>query len=339
MDDNKNNVTKKIEIYTLAKNLESVSVQTNENEAKVVIDLRQPEEEAKKLNDNNLMPPIREAEKFKAIKDMRYAEKLIQEGQTSPNLEEIVKIGNQAIDCLMTTFWNSAYTFGKNWIHEDRLNGVDDWFQILKMTLHKAILDFDLNKETQFNTFLNYQVMAACKAKKCQSTALSVNASAMQKALNIKKIKEELKRDGLNENDIDLIAKKLGRDISTPNKRENFRKTLLDMEMISPQCISTESTVDSSSRTFGESLKSENTLDPFEYLEVCDLKDRFLAYYASLDDDSKNYVIKIMGGTPKKEIPHVERCQKRLHNQQFFKLLKEMEKYKDYGISFIDFLE
>ena len=332
------NKKKTIEIYALAKNLESVSVETNDNVTKVTLDLSQPQEESKKLKEANLMPPIREAEKFKDIKGKKYAEQLKLNGQADDNLDRIIAKGDKAVNDLMEIFWPSAYNFAKNWVHNDRLNKNEDWNQIIRMALYNAILNFDLDMQTQFNTFLKYQIRCSCKEEKCNSSIVAVNPSAMHKALTVQKAKQALINEGKDENDLDELANKLNRDISTDNKRENFRKMLIDMDNVSPQAISTEASVDSSSRTFGESLQSDNTLDPLEMLEVTELKKKITEYYAFLDDETKECLRQLLGQTPKKDIPHLDKCMRRLKTQKFHKLLDETTKYKEYGINFLDFI-
>ena len=205
------------------------------------------------------------------------------------------------------------------------------------MNLFDAIMTYDLDKQVQFNTYLNFQIKRGCKEEKCHSSILSVNPSAMHKNLQIQKAKTALRAEGKDEEDIDLIAEKIGRDISTPNKRENLRKTLIDMNFVSPQGISTQSCVDSSSRTFGESIQSE-CIDPYDELEIIDLKTRFKKFFSTLDSETKTYIINFLNSS--KKVISNEKVAKKLRTREFQNLIIESQKYiNKYDISFLDFLQ
>ena len=326
---------KNVEIYELSKNLERMTnVELDDSKIQVTVNLEIPLAEAKKLEDAKLVSPIREAFHFKKIKQMKYAMECLEKCDVSEEekieLENIVTEGRKAVDYLMEAFRLSAFNFGKNWMHEDRINTWADWQQIIYQAEYEAILNYDLDKQVQFNTFLKNQIMCACKENKCSSTLLAVNASAMHKARMIEKAQEELKSQGLDPYDLDLLAAKIGRDISCPNKRKNFERVLKDIENIHAQKVSTDYKASEDSRTVGESLESDQ-LSPYEVAVCQELKKEFIDFYNKLDKDAQLFLQDNL--FKKKKVTEnysKTKALKQLQTPKLKEMLTEMNKYQGY---------
>ena len=332
----------KVEIYNLARKIDKVAIDdTVKNESiQVVVDLSQSEREEENLKALGLMTPIKEAERFMAIKRMKYAEELLEVNDaesTMDKLQGIIDLGLKAIDELMLIFTPAAFKFAGNWINNDRLNTRDDWEQIVYMALHEAIIKYDIEMQTQFNTFLGFKIKEICKENKCKSSILAVNPSAMHKARVYHKAKEAIFARGENGNDIDLLAIEVGRDISSPKKRLNFKLAIMDTENISPKTISTEMQVDAESRTLGESLEAPS-LTPEEIYLANDIKRRLEKFYNSLSEDAKQCFKSVMGFTDKK-VPKAAKALRNIKTEELKELLEEIARFSNTGFNFFDFIK
>ncbi len=275
-----------IEIYEIAKKIDKIVKQeiSNLKDKEVKVNLDIPEKEKENLEKRNLMPPIREAENFRKVRNMKMAKESLKDC-TNEKLREyynkVIEEGKKAVETLFEVFKPSAFNFGKSWIHNDVVNKFEDWQQIILMALWEAILDYDLSKQVQFNTYLNIIVKKNCKENKCKSTTFSTNASAMQKWRTVRKHQESMVQEGYDANDLEELAKRLNRDISTPLKRKNFIDMLEDIKQIGVQSVSTETKADEESRTIGETLVAD-TLDPYEECEKEWAKKEFIKFFTKL---------------------------------------------------------
>lgn len=285
------------EINTLSDKIDKINISDLKNQVKITVDLSIPKKEEEKLEKQKLVTPIREAENFKKIRNMKYTKNLIEQKVIDANDEianQIIYEGEKAIEYLIKAFTSSAYNFAKSWIHNDRINDRDDWSSIIMTALFEAIMSYDLNMETQFNTYLKFQIQAKCKEAKSQSTTLSVNATAMHKKRTIDIARDEMEKEGFDRDDIDELARRLGRDISTPNKRKNFENVLFDMERITPKQVNLDYKKSDDTRTVSETIASSE-LTPEEYYKVEECKKEFIEFVKGLSINSIRYLKKIYG--------------------------------------------
>lgn len=286
-----------LEINTLSDRLDRININDLKNQVKITVDLSIPKKEEEKLEKQKMVTPIREAENFKKIRNMKYAKSLIEQEQIDGNDEVANKIiyeGERAIEYLIKAFTCSAFNFAKSWIHNDRINDRDDWSSIVMTSLFEAIMSYDLNMETQFNTYLKFQIQAKCKDAKSQSTTLSVNPTAMHKRRTIEKAREEMIDDGFDRDDIDELARRLGRDISTPNKRKNFENVLFDMERITPSQVNLDYKKSEDARAISETIASSD-VTPEEYAKAKECERCFEEILKTLSQNARRFLKKMYG--------------------------------------------
>ena len=286
-----------VEINALSNKIEKVSIADLNNQVKITVDLNIQKGQEEKLEKQKLITPIREAENFKKIRRMKYANEIIKETPSEENNEALQKFiyeGEKAVEFLLKEFTPSAFNFAKSWIHNDRIIGVSDWNAIVLEILYNAIISYDLSKEVQFNTYLKFQIQRGCKETKCQSTTLSVNATAMHKYRTIEKIQVEMEQDGYDRDDIDELARRMNRDISTPNKRKNFVNVLLDKERISPKQVNLDFKKDDDTMSVSEKIASGD-VTPDEYFAIKCFEQDFEKYVSTLSLNARNFLKKTYG--------------------------------------------
>ena len=321
----------KIEIYTLSKKIDKIDIDDLNGDEEVVVDLSNVEKEQEYLEKKELITPIREQEQFKKIQIMKEAEKLKSETEDTEENQSIIELlnekineGKRAIEYLLKAYKPCAINCAKAWLHSDRINQTNDWNQIIDMAIFNAIMDYDLEKGTQFTTFLTTIVRRDCKENKHISSLVSVNASAMHKARMLKKAEEEVVANGGSIDDDYAVAAAMGRDISNPRKLAAFRQMRMDMQNVSPQGMSMEAQVDVGSRTLGESIAS-NSLSGEEVLILRDYEKRMRDFCSKLPDDYISVIkaITTQNGQLNK-ISNSDKILERLSGNETFKnLLKE----------------
>lgn len=288
----------KIEIYALSKKIDKISVKNlkNEGQVKITVDLSNVEKEQKSLDEKNLISPIKEQAQFSKIQVMKEARMLLEELEDSLDnhemiltLQDRVKEGEAAIDYLMRAYRYCALKTAKNWIHNDRLNTVEDWLRIIDCALYDAIITYNLSIGTQFTTYLTTIVKRDCKENKCKSSIVSVNPSAMHKSQVLKKAEEQVLAEGGSIDDDYAVAKAMGRDVSTPEKLRRFREMRMDMQMISPTGMSMESSAGDGSRTLGECIGSDYS-NGDDLLLINDYKNRMKNFYQKLPEDYQKVI-------------------------------------------------
>lgn len=320
----------KIEIYTLSKKIDKINIEDFTGDEEIVVDLSNVEKEQEYLEKKELITPIREQAQFKKIQIMKEAEKLKKEMENTPENKDMlflldvkIKEGKDAIDYLMKAYLPCAINCAKAWLHSDRINQTSDWNQIIKMALFDAIMNFELEKGTQFTTFLTTIVRRDCKENKHISSLVSANASAMHKARMLKKAEEEVIANGGSIDDDYAVAKAMGRDVSNPRKLQAFREMRMDMQNVSPQGMSMESQIDSNSRTLGESISS-NELTGEEMFYLKDYERRLKEFCSKLPENYITVIKAIVTQQPITKIPNYEKILERLSGNNTFKnLLKE----------------
>ena len=290
-----------------------------------------------KVESMGLVPPIKEFERLELVNRMNLARKLNNEELTEEGIQlknQTIAKGEKALDELFVIFEPAAMKFAQNWVHNDRINTIDDWHQIIRMALNDAINTYDIKKETQFTTFLNIKVKEYCKANKHLSTLVNTNATAMHKKFKVDQAKEKIEARGDNPDDILLIAAELGRDVSTALKLKNFKEMLYDISQIAISGISTEACVSEGSRTIGEQLESD-LVTPYESLLMSNLGKRIKEYFGDLPTTAKNAVKSYLNTGSVKEIkkPSVLKLLKTL---EFKELITEC---RELGVSLADYID
>lgn len=335
------NDNKKIEIYALSGKIDKISIEEFKDESiKVTVDLSNVKKEEEYLSKKNLISPIRERENFEkvyarkeALKFLKEMARTVENEETIRGLEKCVHEGDKAIEYLMKTFEPCAFSYAKGWIHNDRIIKVEDWKQIVEKSLYEAIINYSLDCNTQFTTYLRPAILRDCKENKHKSSVLSVNASAMHKARLLRKAEEEVVKKGGSIDDDYAVAKEMGRDVSTPAKMKRFKEMREDMQNVFVQGVSTETCYGDNTRTVGDSIAS-NYLNGEELLLKEDYTKRMESFMNSLPQEYRAVIEYIKNPTCKKaEIKGYDRIVSRLAcNEEFKSLLKEGKALSDRGI-------
>lgn len=94
--------------------------------------------------------------------------------------------------------------------YNNRLDNMDDLFQVGVIGLIKAIDNFDLSHEVRFSTYAVPMILGEVKRYLRDNSSIRVARSIKDTAYRIMKVKEELTNKNNKEPSIDMIANELG---------------------------------------------------------------------------------------------------------------------------------